>query len=112
LARVKQPFSRQIHDLLLESGGSLLDRLMVRERQGKTCFRFWQEGAGYDRNLFSPEAITASLEYIHTNPVKRRLCQKAIDWRWSSARFYLAATQSKQYEDLPFVHGLPAGAIS
>ena len=112
LARVKQPFSKQVHDQLLNSGGRLLDRLVVRERLGKMCFRFWQEGPGFDRNLFSPDAITASLDYIHTNPVKRGLCQKAVDWRWSSARFYLAEPPMKQYPDLPFVHGLPAGAIS
>lgn len=112
LARVKQPFSQQVHDQLRESGGRLLDRLVVRERPGKTCFRFWQEGPGFDRNLFSPEAITASLDYIHLNPVKRGLCRKAIDWPWSSARFYLGEPPMQQYPELPFVHGLPAGAIS
>jgi REP element-mobilizing transposase RayT len=90
LARVKQPFSRQIHALLADSGARLLDRRTVRERPGKTCFRFWQEGPGFDRNLYSPEAIFTALDYIHSNPVKRNLCPRAVDWNWSSARFYLA----------------------
>jgi putative transposase len=112
LARVKQPFSKQAHSLLVDSDGRLLERLMVKERPGKTCFRFWQEGPGFDRNLHSPDAIVASLDYLHTNPVKRGLCRQAIDWRWSSARFYLAEPPAQQYEGLPRVHGLPVGALS
>ena len=46
-------------------------------------------GPGCDRNLFTPRAILASLDYIHDNPVKRGLCERVIDWPWSSARYYL-----------------------
>ena len=75
-------------------------RKHIRHDQGEghlheltfSCFRFWQEGPGFDRNLFGPEAITASMDYIHLNPVKRGLCEKATDWKWSSARFYLGET--------------------
>ncbi|MCO6046160.1 hypothetical protein NG895_19850 [Aeoliella sp. ICT_H6.2] len=81
--------SKAVKQMLLQSQAPLLDRLMVHERPGKTCFRFWQEGAGFDRNLFSPQAIEASIDYIHTNPVKRGLCDRATDWKWSSARYYL-----------------------
>lgn len=112
LAHVKQPFSKQIKALLIEHRSALLVRLTVRERPGKTCFRFWQEGPGYDRNLFTPQAIRASLDYIHENPVKRGLCRLATDWRWSSARFYLGDPQARQHEPLPFVHGLPEGALA
>jgi putative transposase len=77
--------------MLLESHHSaLLDQLTIEERPGKHCFRFRQEGPGFDRNLFSPAAIAASIDYIHLNPVKRGLCEKAIDFKWSSARFHLA----------------------
>ncbi len=89
LARTKQPTSKAIKQLLIENQSPLLDRLMVQERPGKTCFRFWQEGPGFDRNLFSPQAIEASIDYIHTNPVKRGLVERATDWKWSSTRFYL-----------------------
>ncbi len=110
LARIKQPFSRQIKELLVERRSGLLSRLTVRERPGKSCFRFWQEGSGFDRNLFTNEAIRASLDYIHENPVKRGLCRRAIDWRWSSARYYLGDPPSLQEAHLPFIHGLPVGA--
>jgi len=111
LARIKQPFSKQIKDILVGQGSRLLQKLMVRERPGKECFRFWQEGPGFDRNLFSSEAIAASLEYIHNNPVRRALCRRAMDWKWSSARYYHEVPPRQQYPKLPVIHGLPEGAI-
>ena len=111
LARIKQPFSKQIKDVLVAHGSRLLSRLTVRERPGKDCFRFWQEGPGFDRNLFSPDAISLALEYIHNNPVRRGLCRRAVDWRWSSARYYLDVPPRQQYPNLPMIHGLPEGAV-
>ncbi len=111
LARIKQPFSKRIKDVLAKQGSPLLGRLTVRERPGKTCFRFWQEGPGFDRNLFSPDAIASSLEYIHNNPVRRGLCGRDVDWKWSSARYYLDLPARQQHPDLPMIHGLPEGAI-
>ena len=89
LARTKQPTSKEVKQLLVEAGSSLVETLTVRERPGKYCFRFWQEGPGFDRNMFSAAAVSASIDYIHNNPVKRGLCSRATDWKWSSARFQL-----------------------
>jgi len=111
LARIKQPLSKQIKESLAGRGSRLLPRLTVVERPGKTCFRFWQEGPGFDRNLFSPEAIESSLEYIHNNPVKRGLCRHVVDWKWSSARYYLDLPKRLD-PDFPVIHGLPEGAVS
>ena len=111
LARIKQPFSKQFKEVLLGRGSKLLSKLTVRERPGKNCFRFWQEGPGFDRNLFSADAISSSLEYIHNNPVSRGLCRRAVDWKWSSARYYLDVPPRQQSPKLPMTHGLPEGAI-
>ena len=111
LARLKQPFSKEVKQILIKNRSSLLDKLTVRERPGKHCFRFWQEGPGFDRNIFSPEAIQASIDYIHNNPPKRGLCRRAVDWKWSSARQYLAEPPKQQFEELPFIHGIPLGAF-
>jgi len=89
LARTKQPTSKQIREFLGENNSPLVQQLTVQERPGKFCFRFWQEGPGFDRNLFAPAAIASSIDYIHMNPVKRGLCQSAVDFKWSSARFHL-----------------------
>ena len=110
LARIKQPFSKQIKEILIGQRSRLLKKLTVQERPGKTCFRFWQEGPGFDRNLFSTEAIGNSLEYIHNNPVKRELCRRAVGWKWSSARYYLDLP-ARQHPELPTIHGLPEGAV-
>ena len=111
LARRKQPFSKQIKGILVEGQSRLLTRLTVRERPGKFCFRYWQEGPGFDRNIFSPEALAASIDYIHNNPVQRKLCQQAADWKWSSAGYYLLDPPRQQLPDLPHIHGIPAGAF-
>ena len=89
LARVKQPTSKQIKAILMDNNSRLVEQLTVQERPGKRCFRFWQEGPGFDRNIFSGEALSSAIDYIHLNPVKRQLCDRADQWKWSSARFYL-----------------------
>jgi putative transposase len=94
LARLKQPYSKEIKAILARSGAPLLQTLMVRERPGKTCFRYWQEGPGFDRNLRTARAIAA-----------------AIDWKWSSARWHLLDPPWQQDPDLPLIHGLPLGAL-
>ncbi|RIK76654.1 MAG: hypothetical protein DCC68_18850 [Planctomycetota bacterium] len=88
LKSIKQPFSRQVKNLLEEGGGPLLDVLTVQERPGTWTFRFWQEGPGYDRNLTATTSVLASIDYIHQNPVRKKLCERARDWKWSSARYY------------------------
>ncbi len=50
----------------------------------------------------------ASVDYIHMNPVRRKLCKTPADWRWSSARWYLAG--GKVVDPLlPKIHGVPSG---
>jgi putative transposase len=83
LAGIKRPLWVTVRDDLKQHGSRLLERLTVQERPGKMTLRFWQEGSGFDRNLFTVKAVTASLDYIHTNPVKRGLCHKARGWRLS-----------------------------
>jgi putative transposase len=88
LKAIKAPFSTRIKRILETAKSPLLAKLTVRERPGVQRFRFWQEGGGYDRNLRSVESVEAAIAYIHENPVRRQLCEKASDWRWSSDRHY------------------------
>jgi putative transposase len=112
LARLKQPSAREIREVLQRSGSPLLGRLTVRERPGKVVFRFWQEGGGDDRNVFTGPAMAASLDSIHGNPVRRGLCRRAVDWRWSSARFDLGDGAESDGSGLPAIRGLPADVLS
>ena len=44
---------------------------------------FWQKRY-YDFNVRNEPQFVEKLRYIHQNPVKRGLCQRAQDWEWSS----------------------------
>ena len=105
LSAVKQPYSVRIKRILQQGNSPLLDRLTIQERPGKMSFRYWQEGPGYDRNLSKERTVMSAIDYIHANPVRRGLCRTAVDWKWSSARWY--ASDSKSVDpDLPTIHGL------
>ena len=88
LKAIKRPYSFRIKRLLQESNSPLLKTLDVHQRPGVRSFRYWQEGPGYDRNLDRAETVLAAIEYFHLNPVKRGLVKRAIDWQWSSARWF------------------------
>lgn len=111
LGRIKQPFSKWVKQELVTSRSSLIDRLTVQERPGKTCFRFWQEGPGYDRNLTTPDVIEAVIDYIHHNPVRRGLVKRAVDWKWSSASWYLLEPPREQLPGLPAINGVHSGTL-
>lgn len=85
---VKYPCSVRVKRQLAESNPRLLARLTIRERPGKFVFRFWQEGPGYDRNLFRDDSVLRSIEYIHNNPVRKGLCATPAEWLWSSWNHY------------------------
>jgi putative transposase len=88
LTAVKSEFAKQLLAKLRAANSVVLDKLRVTRRDGTTRYRVWQVGGGYDRNLFSPAAIKAAIEYIHANPVRSGLCETIVDWKWSSARWY------------------------
>lgn len=108
LRAIKRPFSLRVKQQLEANGSQLVPLLTVRQRPGVMTFRFWQEGPGYDRNLTRPETIVAVVDYLHNNPVRRGLCQRAGEWRWSSARYY-HTEGGEQDSALPRIHGLPTG---
>lgn len=106
LREVKLPVSVFQKGLLVAHNSRLLQRLTVPSGVDQGQLRFWQEGPGYDRNLQTCEAVQASIDYIHENPLKRKLVQSILDWRWSSAKFY--ATEGKQIDPLlPKITPLP-----
>jgi len=48
----------------------------------------WQ-ASYYDFNIWSRRKVEEKLDYMHQNPVRARLVERAADWPWSSARWYL-----------------------
>jgi len=50
--------------------------------------------------MFGEKTIQAAVEYIHNNPVRRGLVADALDWAWSSARWYAQAPDIKLSMDV------------
>ncbi len=73
LMAIKRPFATRVLRSWREVGREAPDRI-------------WQAGGGYDRNIFSDREMREKVEYIHANPVRRGLVERAEDWAWSSAR--------------------------
>ncbi len=48
---------------------------------------FWQRRF-YDFNVWSARKVKEKLDYMHANPVKRKLVLDPKDWPWSSWSFY------------------------
>jgi REP-associated tyrosine transposase len=97
LAAIKRPVSVNAKSFLIErSETAWLNRLTVRKGD-KSVFRFWLPGGGFDENITEPADILRIIEYIHTNPVRRGLVERAEDWIWSSARY------SAGHRDVPLL---------
>ena len=84
---IKEPVGRKAIRYLEEHSPEWLPRLSRRRGQ-KTERLFWQSGGGYDRNIQTAKVLLATIDYIHLNPVRRGLVEKAVDWTWSSAAWY------------------------
>jgi putative transposase len=70
-------------------------RKKVSDRQLRLPFRdahnflpqFWQPRF-YDFNVWSQKKFVEKLQYMHLNPLKRKLVAHPSDWPWSSFSFY------------------------
>ena len=52
-----------------------------------TSCPIWQ-ASFYDHNVESNEKLNEKIDYMHENPVAAGLTETALDWNWSSVRFY------------------------
>jgi len=48
---------------------------------------FWQPKY-YAFEIYTAKKLLQKLDYIHSNPIKAKLVERAVDYRWSSARWY------------------------
>ncbi|MCX7426106.1 MAG: transposase [Planctomycetia bacterium] len=87
MGRIKEAVARKAIAYLRANSPQWLPRITVREGDRVRC-RFWQPGGGYDRNVVEAATVHQMIEYIHANPVRRGLVERADDWEWSSARWY------------------------
>ncbi len=58
-------------------------------------------------NFTQPSTVLAAIDYLQHNRVRRGPVKRAVDWKWSSARYYLV-DPSQQYPPLATIYSLPA----
>ena len=100
-ASVKVSVARRAVNWVKHEAPDFLPRMTHARPNGKTAHRFWQRGGGHDRNLFTPEAVRAQIDYVHLNPVRRGLCERPADWRWSSAADHAARDRGANRDPSP-----------
>ena len=96
LRRIKGVTARRVIDYLKENSywGSLAKlQHAVRERNFR--YSLWQ----VEKNVlpvFSEGMFMEKVNYIHQNPVRAGLAQRAVEYRWSSARIWQGCQDEKE----------------
>jgi len=72
------------HPGLLQPAREPLDRPHYRNWR----YKIWQQGAGYDFNVYTPHKLKEKAAYIHANPVRAGLASHPKEYPWSSAADY------------------------
>jgi putative transposase len=86
LSTLKQSVSKRTLRWLSQNCPAFLHRLEDCQPNGRSAYRFWQRGGGYDRNLRSMADVFEKIEYVHANPVRRGMVERPTDWLWFSCR--------------------------
>ena len=88
LGRVKRAFSKEAIPYLQSHYPQVME-LVLSDQKTSPIPRFWQVGRGYWKPLKDVDAFHAMAMYIHENPIRRRFVERAEEWQWSSAGYYL-----------------------
>jgi putative transposase len=84
LKAIKEPVGRKAVAWLRDNAPHWVEK--IRVRRGKRIeHHFWQSGGGFDRNVEEVKPLAGMVDYIHHNPVRKELVERATDWKWSSA---------------------------
>jgi len=99
LRYVKGLTGRRVIDYLKEQGyESSLAKLRHEQWKRKHTHSLWQQEKNV-LSIFSEAMFMQKVNYIHLNPVRADLVERAIDYRWSSARIW----QRRAVEDEPLM---------
>jgi hypothetical protein len=66
---------------------SSLAKLRHQEWKRKHSYSLWQQEKNVF-SIFSEAVLVQKVNYIHLNPVRAELVNRALDYRWSSARIW------------------------
>ena len=99
LRYVKGITGRRVIDYLKEKKyESSLAKLRHQEWKRRHDYSLWQQEKNVF-SIFSEGVFMQKVNYIHLNPVRAGLVERAIDYRWSSARIW----QRRDAEDEPLM---------
>ena len=88
LRYIKGITGRRVIDYLKEKNfHSSLAKLRHEEWKRKHSYSLWQKEKNV-LSIFSEAMFMQKVNYIHNNPVRAGLVEKATDYRWSSARIW------------------------
>lgn len=88
LRRLKGITGRRVIDYLKENNyQSSLAKLRHEEWKRGHSHSLWQQEKNVF-NIFSEAVFMQKVNYIHLNPVRAGLVERAVDYRWSSARIW------------------------
>lgn len=82
LQSVKQPVARWAVGLLKVNRAPFLVKMATGQKTKP--YRFWQAGGGYDRNVINFDAAWKEINYMHLNPVRRKLVETPYAYFYSS----------------------------
>jgi len=85
LQMLKQRTSRKLRNE--EKGHPVAQVRLPRPELADTLPQFWQ-ARFYDFNVYSDKKRREKLDYMHRNPVTRKLVRRPQDWPWSSYLSY------------------------
>ncbi len=100
LEAIKQPVGAKAIAFLREANSPWLARL-TRRRGQRSETLFWQSGGGYDRNITAPRTLLRMIDYVHENPLRKKLVNDPQDWHWSSARHYAGGDSPILIDPIP-----------
>ena len=99
--KIKLPVARRAIHFLQDCRSPWLGKI-TRRRGGRIERLFWQSGGGYDRNIVSGKTLLRMIDYLHNNPVRRGLIERAVDWRWSSAAAFEGGQSPLAIDRIPW----------
>ncbi len=88
-SKILQVLKQNVARALLQRARSGAEGQLSLPFEGKTNeeAHFWQRRF-YDFNVWSEKKLKEKLEYMHANPVQRKLVEHPRDWPWSSWGYY------------------------
>jgi putative transposase len=101
LAGIKLPVAKRAIQYLVAEESLWLERIS-RQRGRRTERLFWQSGGGYDRNITSGKTLMQMIDYLHLNPVRKGLVERARDWKWSSAAAFEGGLSTIRLDSIPW----------